>query len=99
MKTELEKTLDSLDNMQRAMMPPALRDRILGAMPLQRVRTIAISKTTAMLLAAGLALLIGFNVYSIAWHDQHLKSAGAQKPHHAQSNPLTDEYFMPAPSI
>lgn len=95
-ETESEKTLSSLDGMQRAAMPAALRERIISAMPLRTGRTIPLRRPFVLLMAAGLALLIGLNFYSLAAHSRAEKTGSVIA---APANPLGDEYFAPAPSI
>ena len=82
--------------MQRATIPQALRERIVAAMDAHKPTTISLRQPVVLLLAAGLALLIGFNIYSLATHSPAAKTDFAAA---SQPNPLADEYFAPAPSI
>ncbi len=96
-ESQSEQTLHSLDNMQRAAMPAALQARIMAAVPARKGKIFALGRPTVILIAAGLALLVGFNIYSLSAHSNHGTKPAAiarMKP-----NPLADEYFAPAPSI
>lgn len=93
--SESEQALNSLDGIQRAAMPEALRQRIIGAVNAGRTRVIALSKPLVFLLAASLALLIGFNIYTLIRQSQSKTNMVSLQ----SGNPVADEYFTPAPSI
>ncbi len=92
--SQTEFTLSSINGMRRAQIPDALRERIIVTLATCRGRVIRLRRPWVMLMAAGLALLIGFNVYTLTHRNAKppTEVAGA-------SNPLADEYFSPAPSI
>jgi hypothetical protein len=92
--TQTELTLASLDGIKRSQMPAELRERILATLPQSKGRIISLHKPFVLLMAAALALLIGFNVYTLAHQNKQAATevAGAD-------NPLANEYFSPAPSI
>jgi hypothetical protein len=89
-----ESVLSSIDGMNRAPMPDSLRDRILGNIPGVRQRIVMLRKPAMWAMAAGLALLIGFNVYSLASYKRKDATTISM-----QSNPVANEYFAPPPSI
>jgi hypothetical protein len=89
-----ESVLRSLDAMDRAPMPDSLRDRIVGNMPGLRQRIVMLRKPAMWAMAAGLALLIGINVYSLVSYERKDTSTIT-----LQSNPVAKEYFAPPPSI
>jgi putative ribosome biogenesis GTPase RsgA len=94
---QIEQILNSADNMGRASMPEALKTRVIAAMASNRTRIIGLHRPIVMLLAAGLALLICFNVYTLASSQQHRPKQNAVLS--PAPNPIADEYFSPAPSI
>lgn len=87
-------TLSSMDSMARAQMPDALRERIIATLIARKGRVITLRRPWVMLMAAGLALLVGFNVYTLTHRNEAQPTRVA-----SASNPLADEYFSPAPSI
>lgn len=89
-----ESVLRSLDGMERAKMPASLRERLMNALPEARKRTIILSRPAMWAMAAGLALLIGLNVYSLVRHESSAATAIS-----VQVNPVANEYFTPPPSI
>ncbi len=91
---QTERTLSSLDGMARAQMPAELRERIIAALAAPKGRLVNMRKSFVMLMAAGLALLVGFNVYTLVQRSAKPATEVAGAP-----NPLADEYFSPAPSI
>jgi hypothetical protein len=89
-----ESVLGSLDGMHRTPMPDSLRDRVLNNIPSVRRRIVMLRKPATWAIAAGLALLIGFNIYSLVSYERKGASTVTM-----QSNPVANEYFAPPPSI
>jgi type VI protein secretion system component VasF len=89
-----DSVLNSLDGMRRAEMPAALRERILQHAPTARKRVAILRQPVMWAMAAALALLIGFNVYSLVRHERNDSSTITM-----QSNPVANEYFTLPPSI
>ena len=101
MKTQAqwtEEVLDSLDGMTRASAPADLQQRIAARLAALPKRTIAlVPRRTFWLMAAGLLLLVGTNLYV-------LKQAGGRSGdgrmvRKGSDNPIGAEYFAPTPSI
>lgn len=95
-ESQSEQTLRSIDNISPVAMPAALKERIIGALSAGRSRIISVRKPTILLLAAGLALLIGFNVYSLSTYTHAPVQRGTVA---VQPASIADEYFSAPPSI
>jgi hypothetical protein len=83
--TEEEKTLSSLDGMQRAPMSSLLYERILKSIDTAEARIISLTPLQRWSIAAGLALLVVLNIYSL---QKNTRSANR-----SSANPFAQEYF------
>jgi hypothetical protein len=80
-----EKTLKSLDNMQRAHANPLLYDRIMKSIESAEAKIVSMPPFQRWSIAAGLALLILLNAYSLRQHGH---------PHKGNAyDPFAKEYF------
>jgi hypothetical protein len=95
-ESQTEQTLNSINVIKRAILPAALQERIMNTATLRSPRIVSLSKPAILLLAASLAMLIGFNVYTLARQSQPRKTSVISAQ---QDNPVADEYFGAAPSI
>jgi hypothetical protein len=80
-----EKTLNSLDGMQRAPMSPLLYERIVKSIDAAEAKIVSLPPLQRWSIAAGIVLLVILNVYSL-----RKNTAAAGK---ASSSPFAQEYF------
>lgn len=73
----IEKTLNSLDGMQRAPVSSLLYERILKGMNAADAKIVSLSPLQRWSIAAGLALLMILNVYSIRKNTANKTSTNA----------------------
>jgi len=84
---EVERTLESLEGVQRATAGDLLYEKVMLRLENKEARVISIAPRLAWSAAAGLALLITLNVF--VWLRSN-QPAGTQAE---QKNPLAQEYF------
>lgn len=84
-KSEIERTIDSLDGIKRPAANPLLFERIMNNLEKAEAKVIALPPLQKWSIAAGIALLILLNVFSL----NHLRSNNQQ----AKQQAFASEYF------
>ena len=90
MKTKenwIEVTMKSLDGMDQAQRNSSLDKRIFNQFTDSPKKTLQYTPVYLLKIAAGLALLISINVFSVHYYSKN------QKPDQTQTNPMATEYF------
>ena len=93
MKTQHEWTeeiLGSVDGMQRAKLPEGLQQRIVGAVKFRKRASQQLPSKAVWAMAAGLALLVGANIFSLVQHNNVVKNIHEVASGNQAS---TNEYF------
>ena len=83
----IEETMESLEGITRAQSSPLLYDRVISGLRNSQKRIIFFKPKNLWRIAAGLALLISFNVFSVHYYTK------SHKEDHSQINALASEYF------
>jgi hypothetical protein len=83
----IKKTMESLEGITRAESGPLLYDRVMSRLRNPKSRIISYNPRILWKIAAGLALLISINIFSIVTYNKSHKTS------QTNSNPLATEYF------
>lgn len=84
---EIEKTLNSLNDLQKADASPFLYEKVMARLEKGEAAVISITPRLIWQVAAALALLVALNVFVLT------RTATNESKQTAENNPLATEYF------